>query len=154
MVAPVSVGCRHGQLGAGQEAEAELGQAAHQQRREARVQQLLDGLGGLGGGSQRGQLGLRQADGGSGLLGVVCEPRCTAADVLLLFTVIGDGQVVVLHLRAAAAGQWDDPHPGHEQGKVAGVDVAQRAQQTVHSFFQGRVARQRHGPTVQQPGRK
>lgn len=73
---------------------------------------------------------------------------------MLLLAVVGNGKVVVLDLRAAAAGQRDDPHPGHEQGEIAGVDVAQGAQQTVHGLLQGRVTRQRHGPIVQQPGGK
>lgn len=61
---------------------------------------------------------------------------------MLLFAVISHGEVAVLGLRVAGVGHWDNPHPGHEQGEVAGVDVTHGAQQAVHSLFQHNVGRQ------------
>lgn len=87
------------------------------------------------------------------MLGVVSERGGgTGVGVVLLLAVVSDGQVVVLvRLRVAAAGHGDNAHPGHEQGEVAGVHVAHGAQQAVHRLLQHDVARQRHGPLVQQP---
>lgn len=85
------------------------------------------------------------------MLGVVGKSCSIRAGVVLLFAVISHGEAVMLGLRMTGTGHGDDPHPGHEQREVAGVDVTHGAQQAVHGFLQHNVARQRHGPVIQQP---
>lgn len=70
---------------------------------------------------------------------------------MLLFAVISHGEPVVLGLRVTGTGHGDNPHPGHKQGEVAGVDMTHGAQQAVNGLLQHNVARQRHGPVIQQP---
>lgn len=87
------------------------------------------------------------------MLGIISKSCCIGVCVLLFFAIVGHGEVVVRGFRVTSTGHRDDPHPGHEQGEIAGVDVTHGAQQTVHSFLQHNVAWQRHGPVVQQPSK-
>lgn len=75
------------------------------------------------------------------MFGVIGKSCSAGVGVMLLFTVISHGVAVVLSLRVTGTWLRDDPHPGHEQGEVAGVDVTHGAQQAVHGFLQDDVAR-------------